>query len=55
MALTIQFIFITNLLYILYYKFEKKKIKYWTTMRNNRNTVGDQFKPSHPRNLVNSV
>lgn len=24
-------------------------------MRNNRNTVGDQFKPSTQRNLINSV
>jgi hypothetical protein len=24
-------------------------------MRNNRNTVGDQFKPTQTRNLANSV
>jgi|688.fasta_scaffold221922_1 hypothetical protein len=24
-------------------------------MRSNRNTVGDQFKPTQPRNLANSV
>jgi hypothetical protein len=24
-------------------------------MRNNRNTVGDQFKPATQRNLINSV